>query len=57
MFVHLTLDHQTLHYIRTHLWVGLCRCQKNIFWLQVTVDDVLEVKMSQGHQNLQGKHQ
>lgn len=38
--------------MRCNLRKRLCRRQENVFWLQVTVDDVLKVEMSQGHQDL-----
>jgi hypothetical protein len=36
----------------TDLGKRVCWCQQYIFWFQVTVHDVLEVKVSQSHQDL-----
>lgn len=39
--------------ICTNLRKRLCRGQQDVLRLQITVDDVLEVKMPQGYQDLQ----
>lgn len=40
----------------SHLREGLGRGQEDVLGLQVTVDDVLEVEVSESHQDLSGRH-
>lgn len=42
--------------IGSHLREGLGRGQEDVLGLQVTVDDVLEVEVSESHQDLSRRH-